>query len=102
MVEVEKEKVPPPKPHAFADQMKISVCFKKRPVFHHELADGDIDVVSVTNPKILIHDCKYKVDGVTKMIDNSEFKFDNSFGDDQTNEEVYFFQVRPILDLIFN
>lgn len=102
MVEAEREKVPAIKPHAFADMMKISVCFKKRPVFHHELADGDIDVVSVVNPKIVVHDCKYKVDGVTKMIDNNEFKFDNSFGDDQTNEELYFYQVRPILDLIFN
>lgn len=36
------------------------------------------------------------------MIDNTEFKFDNSFSHDQSNEELYFFQVRPILDLIFN
>ena len=62
--------------------MKISVCFKKRQIFHHELDEGDIDVVSVANPKIIVHDCKYKVDGVTKMIDNSDFKFDNSFDDD--------------------
>jgi kinesin family protein 2/24 len=46
--------------------MKISVCFKKRPIFHQELADGEIDVISVSNPKIIVHDCKYKVDGVTK------------------------------------
>ena len=65
--------------HIFADSMKISVCFKKRPVFHHELAEGEIDVISVANPKIIIHDCKYKVDGVTKFIENTEFKFDNSF-----------------------
>ena len=82
--------------------MKISVCFKKRPVFHYELADGEIDTVSVSNPKIIVYDCRFKVDGVTKMIDNSEFKFDNSFGEESTNEELYFFQVRPILDLIFN
>jgi hypothetical protein len=33
MVEEERKKLPKVKPHAFADQMKISVCFKKRPVF---------------------------------------------------------------------
>lgn len=82
--------------------MKISVCFKKRPIFQHELADGEIDVVSVVNPKIVVHDCRYKVDGVTKTIENTEFKFDNSFDEHDTNEELYFFQVRPILDLIFN
>ena len=91
MVENEKRKIVPRKMHTFADQMKISVCFKKRPIFHHELADGEIDVVSVTNPKIIVHDCKYKVDGVTKMIDNTEFKFDNSFAEDESNEELYFF-----------
>jgi len=42
--------------------------FKKRPIFRNELADGEIDVVSVRNPKIIVHDCKYRVDGVTKEI----------------------------------
>jgi len=34
MVEREKEKLQPKKNHTFADLMKISVCFKKRPIFH--------------------------------------------------------------------
>jgi len=59
-------------------------------------------VISVVNPKIYVHDCKYKVDGVTKTIENTEFKFDNAFSEFETNEELYFYQVRPILDLIFN
>jgi len=66
MVENEVRKVTPAKQHAFADSMKISVCFKKRPIFHQELADGEIDVISVSNPRIIVHDCRYKVDGVTK------------------------------------
>lgn len=33
MVETEKAKIPVPRPHTLADSMKISVCFKKRPVF---------------------------------------------------------------------
>ena len=82
--------------------MKISVCFKKRPIFRNERADGEIDVVSVCNPKIIVHDCKFRVDGVTKEIQNTEFKFDNAFSEFETNEELYFYQVRPILDLIFN
>ena len=90
------------KPFTMADQMKISVCFKKRPVFHKELVDGEIDIISVQNPKITVHDCRYKVDGVTKTVENFDFKFDNCFGEHDTNEELYFFQVKPILDLIFN
>jgi len=102
MVEVEKKKLPKSKLHVMADSMKISVVFKKRPIFAHELSEGELDVVSVIQPKIYVHDCKYKVDGVTKTIENTEFKFDNSFGENESNEELYFFQVRPILDLIFN
>lgn len=70
MVEKERVQCPKKKMHMLADQMKISVCFKKRPVFQKELADGEIDVVSVKNPKIIVHECKYKVDGVTKTVDN--------------------------------
>ena len=54
------------------------------------------------NPKITVHDCRYKVDGVTKTVENFDFKFDNCFSEHDTNEELYFFQVKPILDLIFN
>ena len=50
--------------------MKINVVIKKRPIFQPELASGEIDVVSVSNPKVIVHDCKYKVDGITKFIDN--------------------------------
>ena len=81
MVEAERKKLTQGRGHTFADQTKISVCFKKRPIFHNELADGDIDVVSVTNPKIIVHDCRYKVDGVTKTIENTDFKFDNAFSE---------------------
>ena len=91
MVEEERKKLKSGKMHAFADQMHISVCFKKRPVFHSELADGEIDVISVVNPKIIVHDCKYKVDGVTKTIENADFKFDNAFDDEEEAEELYFY-----------
>ncbi len=91
MVEHEIRKLPSGKEQAVADLMKIGAGVNKRPVFHNELANGEIDVISAGNPKIIVHDCRFKVDGVTKMIDNSEFKFDNSFGEESSNEELYFF-----------
>lgn len=75
---------------------------KKRPIFSNELAAGEIDVVSVTNPKVIIHECKYKVDGITKFIDNQNFDFDNSFSEDEPTEDLYRFSVEPILDHVFN
>ena len=49
-----------------------------------------------------MHECKYKVDGITKFVDNSEFNFDNTFSHKESNGDLYFFSVRPILDLVFN
>jgi kinesin family protein 2/24 len=59
---------------------------------------GEIDCISCLNPIITVHECKYKVDGITKYIDNQDFKFDNSFSHDESNEEVYFFSIRPVID----
>lgn len=42
------------------------------------------------------------MDGITKFIDNSEFEFDNAFSHKESNSDLYFFSVRPILDLVFN
>ena len=51
---------------------------------------------------MIIHDTKYKVDGITKYIDNQSFEFDNTFSQLESNEELYRFSVDPILDLVFN
>ena len=50
---------------------------------------GEIDTVSCSNPIITVHECKYKVDGITKFIDNSEFAFDNTFSHEESNSELY-------------
>jgi hypothetical protein len=37
------------------------------------MENGEIDVVSVSNPMLTVHECKYKVDGITKYIENQTF-----------------------------
>jgi kinesin family member 2/24 len=49
-----------------------------------------------------VHETKYRVDGVTKYIDNQEFMFDNCFGEDEPIADTYESMLRPILDLVFN
>lgn len=49
---------------------KVSVVVRKRPVFKKEAAEGEIDCVSCTNPGVIVHECKYKVDGVSKYVEN--------------------------------
>lgn len=51
---------------------------------------------------ITVHECKYKVDGITKFVDNSEFVFDNSFSHLESNDELYKYSIQPIIDLVFN
>ncbi len=58
--------------------------------------------MTVFNPKVQVHGCKFKVDGVTKYIDNQEFQFDNTFNEDESNLELYNFSIKPIIDLVFN
>jgi kinesin family protein 2/24 len=42
--------------------------------------------VSFSNPRVIVHENKFKVDGITKYIENQEFEFDNTFNDDESNE----------------
>eukprot|EP00826_Nyctotherus_ovalis_P050045 TRINITY_DN6095_c0_g1_i16.p5 TRINITY_DN6095_c0_g1~~TRINITY_DN6095_c0_g1_i16.p5 ORF type:complete len:119 (+),score=22.98 TRINITY_DN6095_c0_g1_i16:281-637(+) len=66
-----------PKFHTAPDSLKINVCVRKRPLFKKELQAGEIDCVTVINPSILVHECKFRVDGITKYLDNQSFQFDN-------------------------
>lgn len=50
--------------------MSLCVCVRKRPLFDKEYAGGEIDCVTASNPKIVVHECKVKVDGITKYVDD--------------------------------
>ena len=54
------------------------------------------------NPLIYVHECRYKIDGITKFIEDNDFCFDNVFGDYSTTEEVYKFSVYPSINMILN
>ena len=89
-----------PEPHSTSEDAKIYVCVRKRPIFEKELQNGEIDCISAINPKVCIYDCKLKIDGYTKYIDNNEFYFDNVFNDDEDTEILFDCAVRPSLDLL--
>lgn len=88
--------------HISASSMKISICVRKRPIFQKEETNGDIDAVSVANPKIRVHECKYRVDGITKFVDNHDFIFDNAFSHNESNDELYKATIQPNLHFPFN
>ena len=89
-----------PKPYKTSENSKIFVCVRKRPIFHKELMEGEIDCVSAINPKVYIYDCKIKIDGYTKYIDVNEFNFDNSFNENDNTHLLYKCTIQPSLDIL--
>ena len=79
--------------HTRSDNSKIFVCVRKRPISTKELQAGEIDCVSSLNPRLLIHECKIKIDGITKYIEDHEFYFDNVFSEKEATEDLYTFSI---------
>lgn len=65
--------------------MSICINVRKRPLFEKEYAKGEIDAVSASNPSIVVHEPKYKVDGITKYINDTAFEFDNTFNENENS-----------------
>ena len=91
-----------PNKHITAEDSKIFVVVRKRPRSQKEINNGDIDCISVINPRTIVHECKVQVDGITKYIEDHEFYFDNSFNENDDTKVVYKYTISPIINLILN
>ncbi|XP_075922452.1 kinesin-like protein KIF2A isoform X2 [Petromyzon marinus] len=93
------------RPLSISDQVeerKICVCVRKRPLNKKELAQKEIDVVTVPSRDVLmVHEPKHKVD-LTKYLENQTFRFDYAFDESTSNEIVYKFTAYPLVQSIFN
>lgn len=93
----------PSKPYsALSDESRINVCVRKRPIFQHEVDKDEIDAVSVKNPVCIVHECKFRVDGITKFLENHGFQFDATFHEESSNEDVYSTMCAPLLQHVVN
>ncbi|XP_023125323.1 kinesin-like protein KIF2C isoform X2 [Amphiprion ocellaris] len=80
---------------------RICVCVRKRPLNKQEVNKKEIDVVTIPGKgALLVHEPKHKVD-LTKYLDNQVFHFDYSFDETATNELVYKFTAKPLVQSIF-
>ena len=77
---------------------KICICVRKRPVSEKEVASKDFDTVTLLNPKVIVHFPKLKIDGITKFLDNQDFRFDHSFSERSSTEDVYENAASPLVD----
>lgn len=101
---LEENKVDPmtKRPNLETGGMRTYVCVRKRILFEKEAKDGQIDCVSIANPLVRVGEPKYRIDGITKYVENQEYLFDNTFGDEDSTDDLYTFSVKPTLDQIFN
>nr|XP_012289896.1 kinesin-like protein KIF2C isoform X2 [Aotus nancymaae] len=83
------------------EEHRICVCVRKRPLNKQELAKKEIDVISIPSKcLLLVHEPKLKVD-LTKYLENQAFCFDFAFDETASNEVVYRFTARPLVQTIF-
>lgn len=43
-----------------------------------------------------------KVDGITKYVEDTEFKFDNVFSEQETSDDVYKYQIKSLMPNLFS
>ncbi|KAM4023162.1 kinesin-like protein KIF2C isoform 1-T1 [Anomaloglossus baeobatrachus] len=84
-----------------AEDHRICVCVRKRPLNKQELGKKEIDIISVPSKSVvLVHEPKLKVD-LTKYLENQAFRFDYTFDESAANDILYRFTARPLVQSIF-
>lgn len=81
--------------------LRISVCVRKRPINKKETSKKDIDVITMPNKDYcLVHMPKLKVD-LSKYLDNQKFRFDFSFDESTSTDLCYKYSAQPLVRTIF-
>lgn len=103
MIKVFREKSAPEEMvHQRSVDNKICICVRKRPISVKEINRDDNDCITCTNPLVIVHDCKLKVDGISKYLDNTSFEFDHTFHEDNTTDNIYDCSVQPLIEFVVN
>ena len=67
----------------------LNVAIHKRPVLTKEEQLGELDIISTCSPHLRVHECKIKVDGITKYVETHDFRADQVFGDLSSGESIF-------------
>jgi len=91
------------RPHDSGEsQPRICISVRKRPISDKEREKLDHDSVTCLNPEVWIHSARFRVDGITKYLDHSSFKFDHAFGEEVSTDEVYKHTAMPLIDFVIS
>lgn len=87
-------------PTGLSAKTKICIAIRKRPINSKEIKKKDHDSVTCLHPTVIVHDCKFKVDGITKYLDNNEFAFDHTFHEENSTDEIYMYCVQSLVGFV--
>ncbi|XP_068279700.1 kinesin-like protein KIF2A [Nyctibius grandis] len=83
------------------EEHRICVCVRKRPLNRKETLMRELDVITIPSKDVvMVHEPKQKVD-LTRYLENQTFRFDYAFDETASNEMVYRFTARPLVETIF-
>mmetsp|Transcript_92675 Transcript_92675/g.200355 ORF Transcript_92675/g.200355 Transcript_92675/m.200355 type:complete len:495 (+) Transcript_92675:122-1606(+) len=85
-----------------SDPDGIFVCVRKRPLQSHEVQSRELDCVTACNPFAIIHERKFKVDGITKCLESHQFEFDRVFDEDSGTEDLYRTVAGPLVPWVLD
>ncbi|XP_043968526.1 kinesin heavy chain-like [Gambusia affinis] len=88
----------PPQAAKHGEGQRIIVCVRKRPLTHAECKRGEVDVVTTKSGECVavVHESKEAVD-LTEYILQHRYHFDQVFGEESSNEEVYLKTAYPLV-----
>nr|XP_046243488.1 uncharacterized protein LOC124058362 isoform X2 [Scatophagus argus] len=94
--------LPAPNKNRQSGGQRISVCVRKRPLTHTECRRGEADVVTTPSTEcVIVRESKEAVD-LTQYILQHRFYFDQVFGEETSNKEVYQKTAYPLVQHMLN
>ncbi|CAL4074511.1 unnamed protein product, partial [Meganyctiphanes norvegica] len=81
---------------------QITVACRKRPLNKKEYNKKEVDVITIPKKDtMIVHEPKTKVD-LQRYVENQNFRFDYAFDETVSNEMVYKYTARPLINTIFD
>ncbi|BFG05817.1 kinesin-like protein Klp59C [Drosophila madeirensis] len=80
----------------------IMVCVRKRPLSRKELAERELDVISMPRADMLVAHSPRRHVNLVRFLENHNFRFDCTFDEACSNATVYNYTARPLIRHIFD
>lgn len=72
-----------------------TAIIRKRPIFEHEQAKGEFDVIQCQDSTIAIYNCQRHMNGQDLFMTRSSFKFPAVYSDKDSTEKIYEADIAP-------